>query len=153
MIGEKEIKQQILEFCWNQINERTESLRKRSDALQESLNSETKSSAGDKHETGRAMVQLEQEKLGKQRVELEKTKMILSKVDIAKHSEKISLGSLVKTTTANYFIAISAGVFNKDNDAFFCISARSPIAKLLLGKEKGDAFSFNGNESGILQVV
>lgn len=148
-----EIKEEVLEFCWNHINERMASFKKRSIALQESLNSETKSSAGDKHETGRAMVQLEQEKLGKQGVELEKTKMILSKVDIDKNSEKISLGSFVKTTSANYFIAISSGIFNKDSAAIFCISASSPIAKMLLGKEKGDTFAFNGKESSILEVI
>ena len=55
------MKKALLEFCWNYVNERSERLKKQSGELQESLGSETKSSAGDKHETGRAMVQLEQE--------------------------------------------------------------------------------------------
>ncbi|UII81692.1 3-oxoacyl-ACP synthase [Flagellimonas sp. CMM7] len=146
------MKEQLLAFCWEHINDRTDRLQQRRVSLQESLNSETKSSAGDKHETGRAMVQLEQEKLGKQLFELEEIKRILHKVDIHKKSKKISLGSLVKTTTANYFVAISAGAVKIDDTAVFCISASSPIAQLLLGKEKGDGVIFNGTEIKILDV-
>lgn len=146
------MKEQLLMFCWKHINDRTERLYQRRVSLQESLNSETKSSAGDKHETGRAMVQLEQEKLGKQLLELEKTKMVLQKVDIKKVPKKISLGSLIKTTSANYFIAVSAGIFNSTDLSVFCISAGSPIGKLLLGKQQGDLFSFNGKENSILEV-
>ncbi|PWL39964.1 3-oxoacyl-ACP synthase [Flagellimonas aquimarina] len=145
------MKEQLLMFCWQHINDRTERLHQRRVSLQESLNSETKSSAGDKHETGRAMVQLEQEKLGKQLFELEEIKRILQKVDIDKKSKKISLGSFVKTTAANYFIAISAGAVTIKDTPVFCISASSPIAKLLLGKEEGDTFVFNGKENTILE--
>ncbi|WP_299168456.1 3-oxoacyl-ACP synthase [uncultured Allomuricauda sp.] len=145
-------KEILLKFCWDYLNKRTERLQERSVSLQESLNSETKSSAGDKHETGRAMVQLEQEKLGKQLFELEEIKRVLQKVDIKKTSKKISLGSLIKTTSANYFIAISAGTVKRDDISIFCISAGSPIGKLLLGKQQGDLFSFNGTEIKILDV-
>ncbi|MWD30855.1 3-oxoacyl-ACP synthase, partial [Aquicoccus sp. SCR17] len=69
-------KEQLLKFCWDYVDTRTERLKKSAAALQESLNSETKSSAGDKHETGRAMVQLEQEKLAQQLVELDRLKEV-----------------------------------------------------------------------------
>ncbi|WP_240751494.1 3-oxoacyl-ACP synthase [Flagellimonas onchidii] len=147
------IKEQLLQFCWDGVDARTASLKKRGDELRESLNSETKSSAGDKHETGRAMVQLEQEKLGKQLLELEKKRAILQKVDIAKTSAKIVLGSLIKTSLANYFIAISAGAFQKEGVDVFCISPNAPIAQLLLGKEQGDTTIFNGKKIEILEVL
>lgn len=147
------MKKDLLEFCWKQVDERTTRLKKQSDELQESLGSETKSSAGDKHETGRAMVQLEQEKLGQQLQELEATRSILKKINIEKPSDKIRLGSLVKTSMANYFIAISAGTFNCDDEVVYCISASAPIAQLLLGKEKGENFAFNGKEQSILEVI
>lgn len=134
------------------MDEKTARLKKRSAELQESLGSETKSSAGDKHETGRAMVQLEQEKLGKQLVELDKTKAILQKVDVAKNADKIVLGSLVKTSGADYFIAVSTGVYTNEGTSIFCISPGAPIAQLLLGKEKGDKIVFNGKEIEVLDV-
>ncbi|WP_420320818.1 3-oxoacyl-ACP synthase [Flagellimonas sp.] len=147
------IKAQLLNFCWEILDEKETRLKKRSAELQESLGSETKSSAGDKHETGRAMVQLEQEKLGKQLVELDKTKAMLQKVDIVKDAEKVVLGSLVKTSVADYFIAISAGPFKKEGFSAFCISASAPIAQLLLGKEQGDDITFNGTQMEILEVL
>lgn len=148
-----ELKEELLQFCWNHVDERMETLKKRSSALQDSLTSETKSSAGDKHETGRAMVQLEQEKLGQQLVAIEKTKKVLQQVDVQIKSEKVRLGSLVKTSSANYFIAISAGSFAAQSLSVFCVSAHTPIAKLLLGKEKGDIVTFNGKDISILEVV
>ena len=146
------MKNELLEFCWNYLDKKTESIKKHISVLRESLTSETKSSAGDKHETGRAMVQLEQEKLGKQLLELEKTKMVLQKVDVTKQGEKIRLGSWVNTDSASYFIAISAGVFTRGKVSVYCISANSPIARLLLGKEAGDTFMFNGTKGHILEI-
>lgn len=146
------MKKALLEFCWSHLDERTARLKKQGEELRESLGSETKSSAGDKHETGRAMVQLEQEKLGQQLLELDATRSILNKINIDTPPDKIRLGSLVKTSLADYFIAISAGTFKHNDGVVYCISANAPIARLLLGKEKGERFVFNGNEQSILDV-
>lgn len=147
------MKKALLEFCWEYVDERSARLKKQGDGLQESLGSETKSSAGDKHETGRAMVQLEQEKLGQQLQELEATRSVLNKINMDNPSDKVRLGSLVKTSKANYFVAISAGAFKYGDGVVYCISASAPIARLLIGKEKGDSFSFNGTPQTILEVV
>ena len=62
-------------------------LKRRFDQLQHLLNDaleatagDTKSSAGDKHETSRAMAQLEQEKIGAQLGELSKLQEILFRI-------------------------------------------------------------------------
>ncbi len=146
-------KADILNFCWEYVNAKTERLKRTSDELKESLNSETKSTAGDKHETGRAMVQLEQEKLAQQILELEKDRSVLKKIDIEKTPKKISLGCWVKTSAANYFISISAGAFKSENEVVYCISSSAPISQLLLGKEKGESFVFNGKSQTILEVL
>lgn len=149
-----EVKKELLKFCWEYVHQKKEVLTNRSASLQESLNSETKSSAGDKHETGRAMVQLEQEKLGQQQQELDKMAQILRMVDIGSSSEKIGLGNLVRTSSASYFISISSGVFKtEESDSIFCISPSTPIAKLLLGKEVGDTFNFRGKTYTILELT
>ena len=147
-----EKKEELLQFCWDYVNQRTERLENSGASLQESLDSETKSSAGDKHETGRAMVQLEQEKLAQQLQELNRTKAVLQKIDIEKKTDKIRLGSLVRTSLAQYFIAISAGVFKQEGNLIYCISSGAPIAQLLLGKEVGETFSFNGTSHSVLEV-
>ena len=102
-------KKALWQHCWAQGEERAQRLQKQMDALQEALTSETKSSAGDKHETGRAMVQLEQEKLSQQLLELEKAKQTLQRINIGTNTTKIGMGSLVKTSAAHYFIAIYTG--------------------------------------------
>lgn len=146
------IKEQLLKFCWDYVGEKSQRLKNSHADLQESLDSETKNSTGDKHETGRAMVQLEQEKLAQQFTELEKTKNILQRVDIRIKSGTIGLGSLVRTNAADYFIAISAGVFKQEGKPIYCISQEAPIAQLLMGKKKGEIFVFNGNSHTVLEV-
>ncbi|RIV53185.1 3-oxoacyl-ACP synthase [Flagellimonas taeanensis] len=146
------MKEQLLKFCWDYVGEKTQRLKSSNADLQESLDSETKNSTGDKHETGRAMVQLEQEKLAQQFMELEKTKNILQRVDVRKKSETIGLGSLARTSTADYFIAISAGAFKQEGKPIYCISQEAPIAQLLMGKKKGETFVFNSNSLTVLEV-
>ncbi len=141
-----------MKFCWDYVGEKTQRLKSSNADLQESLDSETKNSTGDKHETGRAMVQLEQEKLAQQFMELEKTKNILQRVDVRKKSETIGLGSLARTSTADYFIAISAGAFKQEGKPIYCISQEAPIAQLLMGKKKGETFVFNSNSLTVLEV-
>lgn len=146
-------KEDLLEFCRNFINNRVSRIQSNITGVQDSLASETKSSAGDKHETGRAMLQLEREKLGAQLLEAEKMQQLLSKVNIAKSTTLVGLGSVVYTEKSNYFIAISAGEFVQNKNKFYCISANTPIGKLLLGKSATDSFVFNGTTIKITQVI
>lgn len=145
-------KQILYNFCQTFIEDRIRRIHNNIRDVQESLTSETKSSAGDKHETGRAMLQLEREKLGQQLAEAERTKQALLKVPLEKFSKTAGLGSWVKTSKADYFLAISAGQFEDDGSIVFCISADTPIGRLLLGKSAGDTFLFNTSETEILRV-
>lgn len=146
------IKQELYAFCEAFVNDRLGRIQKNIGDIQESLTSETKSSAGDKHETGRAMLQLEREKLGQQLAEAEKMKHILSKVSVENPAKNIGLGSFIKTNAANYYIAISAGECKVNKIAVYCISAATPIARLVLGKSVNDTFNFNGKEIKILSI-
>lgn len=139
-------------FCKSFIEDRLARIQTNISSIQESLSSETKSSAGDKHETGRAMLQLEREKLGVQLAEAETTKQLLSKVIIDTKSEKIRLGSLVQSSKANYFLSISAGEFKTSETSIFCISIGTPIGQLLLGKSVGDKIVFNDEEISIKRI-
>lgn len=120
--------------------------------IQESLLSETKSSAGDKHETGRAMLQLEREKAGNQLAEINKMKAVLNRVQVNKSVTIVALGSLVYTSQLNYFIAVSAGKLEVNGQSFYAISSNSPIGKLLLGKSINDMVVFNGKNIMIQKI-
>lgn len=138
--------------CIQFVAERLKRIQLQISALEMALTSETKSSAGDKHETGRAMIQLEREKLGKQLSELEKTQQLLSKVPKDRSSQTIGLGSLVITNSVNYYIAISAGELKYGDTSVYCISAATPIGQLVMGKTVGDGIHFNGKTTSIQTI-
>ena len=125
----------VFEHCTGFVNNRLELLTQEIAKINESLLSETKSSAGDKHETGRAMLQLEREKLGKQLQQVEQMQLVLNRLAAdSPATQKIALGSLVQTDKAFYYISVSAGQVTIEGKVVFCISVGTPIGKLLLGK-------------------
>ena len=147
------LKQELFTQCENFVNKRLQTVEEIILSNQKALQTETKSSAGDKHETGRAMLQLEMEKAGQQLAGITQMKEILAKIDISKTSKNAHLGSIVYTDKANYFLSISAGHLTIENTNYFAVSVSSPIGKLLLGKQKGETISFNGNVFKILEIA
>jgi len=147
------VKLELYDFCLEFVDNRFQTIQNTIKEIQESLLSETKSSAGDKHETGRAMLQLEREKSGNQLAEIQKLKAILNKVNSEAKHQKIALGSLVYTTQSNYFIAISAGEIVLDSKRFYAISQATPIAKLLISKTVGDEVLFRNTTIRITQIL
>lgn len=147
------IKEQLYHKCKIFTDHRFETINKAIKAIQNSLLSETKSSAGDKHETGRAMLQLEREKAGKQLAEIQKVKEQLAKISISNVSAIVKLGSVVYTTQANYYIAISAGVLKVEEDSFYAISPNTPIGQLLLSKCVNDQITFRENSFIITKII
>lgn len=149
---EQNIKRQLYDFCKNFADKRISRIRKEMKDFKESLDDETKSSAGDKYETGRAMLQLELEKAGVQLAEAEKMSKVLDLVNIKTQTNFVSLGNLVKTTKANYFLAISAGEYKGDGISAYCISSETPIGRLVFGKKVGEEFTFNETKIKILEI-
>ena len=146
------IKEDLYSQCLDLINGRFQTIQNTINEIQVSLTSETKSSAGDKHETGRAMLQLEREKAGNQLAEIQKIKEILFKIDISKTLKVIGLGSAVYTSQSNYFIAISAGELTIDGVRFYAISPSTPIGQLLIGKKAGEEVVFREQKFIINQI-
>jgi exonuclease VII small subunit len=130
------IKTTLYNQCEKFVNNRLQTIQEIISSNQKALQSETKSSAGDKHETGRAMLQLEMEKAGQQLQGVLQMKETLAKMDVSKNSSIVHLGSLVKTTQATYFLSISAGKLVVDGENYFAVSVSSPIGNLLLGKKE-----------------
>ncbi len=147
------IKEQLYKQCCDFVESRLTNINNVISEIQVSLQSETKSSAGDKHETGRAMLQLEREKAGNQLAEIQNIKEILSKVDTNKVLQIVGLGSVVYTTQSNYFISISAGQINANQSSFYAISPSTPIGQILLTKKAGDVIVFRDQEFKIIKVI
>lgn len=119
----------------------------------QSANQEIKSSAGDKHETGRALLQLEQEKNSRQLAEAEDMKGKLLKIDPTVVSDTISLGSLVITSSGNFYISIAAGKLEMEGISYFAISPASPLAAKLLGLKSNETTTLSGRVYEIRYVL
>lgn len=143
------MKEQLFTSCKNYLDQRIQRILTSMADLEESLENESKSSAGDKYETGREMINLEFEKLQGQLTEFKKLQETLKIAHRAFTFEVVQLGSYVKTTGANYFIAIPAGEISVENEKFYAIGANSPVGQALLGKRSGEMFVFNGVERRI----
>ncbi len=147
------IKQNLYNQCKAQLNTRLEVIKNKIADIQNSLQSETKSTAGDKHETGRAMLQLEREKSGQQLAELQKQQELLHKINPENNHQKVALGSIVKTSGANYFISVSVGELKHDNELFYAISPATPIGQLLLSKQVGNIIQFRTQQFVISEIL
>lgn len=147
------IKQKIYNLLQSQIQERITLAKQQMDSHKESLQSDTKSTAGDKHETGRAMIQMEYEGSVKQWNTANELQIALNRIDpkITNNSE-IGLGSLVNTNQGNYYLAASLGKVTVDKEDYFAISFASPIGKMLRGKKVGDEFNFM-NKKYVIQGI
>lgn len=148
-----DIKESLYAKCNDYIENRFHIIQNSIKEIQESLLSETKSSAGDKHETGRAMLQLEREKAGQQLAEVQKLKETIAKIDVLNKTNIVCLGSVVYTSQANYFISISAGKMTIDCMEYFAISPNTPIGQLLLSKSVGDEVFFREEKIKIKEII
>lgn len=113
---------------------------------------DSKSSAGDKHETSIAMVQLEQEKLTNQLNEFLKQQRILLSINPTNRHQLIQLGSFVETKQAWYYFSIGIGLISIENTSVFAINPDSPLGRLLLKKKAGESVTFNGIVTEIIAV-
>lgn len=147
------IKTAVYHHCESYLRQKAKGYLSQDQSLLESLDSEGKSSAGDKHETGRAMIQLEREKLAQQR---ERNDQDIKTLDALKNKTttvNIAPGALVNTSLASYFLAVPADAISHNDKKIYCISPQSPIGQLLLGKKAGESFSFRGNSIKVLEVL
>jgi transcription elongation GreA/GreB family factor len=112
---------------------------------QTSANSDTKSSAGDKHETSRAMAHIENERLAGQLASLQAQLDVLNKINPEVTSEIVSFGSIIKTDSQVFFISTGIGKITTEEVTFYAIAANSPIGMKLIGKKQGETFDFNAH--------
>lgn len=146
------LKETLFKECVTFVNKRLQTVEEIIKSNQKALQSQTKSSAGDKHETGRAMLQLEIEKASQQFLSIEVMKSVLTKIDFSKTSNRAHLGSIIETNTINYFLSISAGKIIVNNKNYFAISVSSPIGRQLMGKKTQEEFFFNGKKFQIEKI-
>lgn len=146
------MKEVVVAECRRVIHERISNLKSQMAELVNDAANDSKSTAGDKHETSRAMMQLEQEKLGAQLKILEEQQRQLDQIPLQNNSGKVNNGSLVETDRGWIFIGAALGKINVNNKEVICISQQSPLGKLLFVQDSGSIVSLNNVKYQILSI-
>lgn len=120
--------------------------------LKESGTNETKSTAGDKHETALAMLQIEQANKREQLKELQQQKAVLEKINPALSPSVIVNGSLIKTNHGYLYLSVALGKAVVDGIAVTALSQHSPLGKQLLHLQKGQTAVINNRQYIVEEV-
>ncbi|KAA5535332.1 hypothetical protein [Paenimyroides baculatum] len=144
----KELKQLILDT----LNKQIEVIQNQISSLSEDAQNDAKSSAGDKHETGLAMMHLEQEKLNTKLMEFLDMQQITLKLSENKTIEKVVLGSIVKTNKAVFYLSVPIQPVTYKDIKVFCVSIHAPLIQHLLNKEVGIEVTFNNISHKIVEI-
>ncbi|GAB3785615.1 hypothetical protein GCM10028818_47480 [Spirosoma horti] len=148
----QQTKAALFALCQAYVQKRIDTARQAMEAAQEAANSESKSSAGDKYETGRAMAQLERDRHAQLLAEAQKVERELTQLNIDKTYETVQPGSLVVTNRGLFFVSIGAGKLAVDGVDYFAVSAASPIASALVGRKANDTITFNKMVYQVIEV-
>jgi hypothetical protein len=145
-------KRKLFSACMALLDEKIKGLYTALDDLTAGAETDSKSSAGDKHETSRAMMQIEHENLSRQLDGLLKEKNELAGIDIGR-SEFIRKGSLIKTNYGYIFLSVALGKITVDAENVITLSPQSPLGKKLLNHSEGDTVETNGIKYEIKEVM
>ena len=146
------LKEKTYQTCLEIVQQKIDTLQKNLHDLSDSAGNETKRTAGDKHETALAMLQIEQENNSRQLKEALQQKAALEKLDPHLKTETVVRGSLVHTNKGIFYISLGLGKLKVEDEPVFAVSPDAPLGKLLLMKKARDAFQFNNTAYEILLV-
>lgn len=149
----KAFKERLLDHCKATLRRKIELISYTMDELKGSMENETKSSLGDKHETSRARMQSELEKLSWQMDELKGQVRQLNKIELQAASSLITGHPLVTTNKGMFFISIALGKIDFEEQVIYAISPTSPLGKALLGRSLHDTVRVNNFDYEVLSIL
>ncbi len=143
----------IISLVKASIAESASAAKKAMDEAQESANAESKSSMGDKYETGRAMAQRDRDMYAGRYHQIVQDLGLLERLEKTAASGQVQPGSLVGTSFGKILIAVSLGVVEAGGETVLAVSVQSPLGRSLLGKAAGDGFVFQGKEHKVEWIL
>ena len=147
-----EFKHSVYLECERILTDRIAAAKQAVEAAQESANSDEKSSAGDKFETGRAMGQLDRDMFARQYAQAIEDMSSLQNIKNHDLKTVIGIGTLVKSERGLFYIAVGLGKVVVDHQAIIVISPAAPVAKEMMGKKVGDSYMINQTAT-IIEVI
>lgn len=146
------LKQKVHQHYLQIVNDKINLLQQDLADLKESGSNETKSTAGDKHETALAMLQIEQANKREQLNQVIAQKIVLEKINPTIVAAIVLSGSLVKTDKGYLFISVALGKAVLEGITFTALSPQSPLGKELMGLKAGDIAVIN-NKSYHIETI
>jgi hypothetical protein len=145
-------KQEFIALCESILLQRIETSTLAMKHAQESANSDDKSSAGDKYETGRAVGQRESEMHGINLKQHREDLAFLRTIDPTIIHRHCGLGAAVQCRDFLFFISLGLGAASHPLGKVFMLSPKAPLAISLKGKQTGESFLMNGKTVEILGI-
>ena len=147
------LKQKIYYHYQQVLNDKINLLQELLADLKESGANETKSTAGDKHETALAMLQIEQANKREQLTQLLNQKAIFEKINPEITPAIVVTGSLLKTNNGYLFLSVALGKAQIEGKAVIGLSLQSPLGQKLLGLKEGGKATMNNTEYIIERIL
>ena len=138
------LKEKVLEACKARLQTKLNDFDLALADLMQGASGDSKSSAGDKHETARAMMQMEYEKISNQKAECLLQFQQLNRI-VPQTVQHINIknGSLVKTNEAYLFLSVGIGMIEIASTQVMVLSPQSPLGLIMMNRRLGDTFEFN----------
>ncbi len=144
-------KERIIQAFKEKLQDSLQSLQDAITQTEQALQDETKSSAGDKYETSREMLQADLDRLESQRKTLQNSLSLFSN---NQENTGISSGSIaeisIDSQSHTLYIGPPIGNLQIENLEIRSISVASPLGNVLLGKLPQEEFTWNGKSIRIL---
>lgn len=143
---------QLLDVCNQYVNKRITDYKNEIDLIKESIESNDKVS-NEEDDSGNSKLLDDLEKNMNYLNDAQNSKERLQLIRPNLVSDTAVLGSIIKTDSITFFIAISIGKIEVENNEYYVISMLSPIGQLIKSKAKGFQFEFNGKKYTIEEVL
>ncbi|WP_057939530.1 hypothetical protein [Algoriphagus resistens] len=147
-------KEKVYQTAIAQVKEKINLLKAERRAINEGILEDTKSSAGDKFETGREMMSRDlmtvENQLKQANFEFDELCRLQA---IKEPASSVQEGSLVQVGADKYLISVSLGQLTVDGQKLFMLSKNSPLGEILVGAKKDDQVEFRGRSIRITELM
>ncbi len=137
---------QLKSYCIGVLQNRLNTAMELIARAQEGANNESKSSAGDKYETGRAMGQLEKQMYQQQAAAIQEELSVAGATDVSGPAPIGRAGSLVVLPGVYIFVCVGIGRVIIDGMTVFIVSPNAPIARALQHQSVGDTITLGAEK-------
>lgn len=148
----RDFKAQLKKEALRSLHENLSDLNAQLSALQEASSEETKSSAGDKYETGRESIRQSRNLLEKQLQTIRQWESKIQQIPVEPVPD-IREGALILLDLGWVWVSVSFGRVVVQSSEIQGVSVASPLILAMNGKMKGDVVSFRDRDIEILDIL